>query len=920
MKKIISSSVATLLLLFFFMLETIAQNGSIKGVVKVKGQTETIVGANVFIDGTTNGNSSDLDGNYEIKDLKPGNYKIVASFISFKTENFENIQVKAGQATILNIEMVDETTLLNTVVIKGALEREKENVLLMEQRKATTISQSIGAQELSRKGVSDVASAVSKVSGISKQEGSNNVFVRGLGDRYNSTQLNGLPVPSNNPEKKNIELDIFSTDIVGFIKIDKVYGNDIYGDFAGGNVNIQSKEFNGDPFIQVNLGSGYNLNSSIPKAFLIKNGPGYFGNHDINKPNTITKFAFDSPYKTASLMPYKTDFSISGGRSFSIGENKTFSLFATYNFGNDFSYKEGITLGALNSQGIPHKDLKFENYSYQTNSTAMVNMSFKLKNSQKISYNFMFINSSDNSNENYFGTVIDIANENNGYLARKIYENNCVLVNQLTGFHKISKSLDFDWASSYNTIVSDAPDRIWNTFVQQPNGDYLLGQNQITDNHRYFHLLTENEFALNGAMHYKFWKDSNDNHKIKLTLGGSTRYKMRDFSATQYNFRIPTSQRNTVVDPTNLEAFFNQENLDNGFFRIETFRGNQYVDNALDPQIYNGVQIINAAFLTAEYKISPKFTALVGLRAESIYQEVGWNTQLDPNDKTDILEISELLPSLTTKYEISEKQNLRFGASKTYTLPQFKERALFIYEEVTQVKLGNPDLYQSDNYNVDLKWELFPKPSEIIAIGVFGKYIMNPINEVAISSATGDISFINTGDWGYVSGVELEFRKDIFHSKKQNFKIQSGLNISYMKTEQELNPEKIIEETIYMANFTHEKAKFTGASDLLMNADVSFQKSWKENKNKIIGTIAYSFVSEKIYALGTNNRGNIIESPVSTLDFILKTEFNKLSFGLGIKNILNTPIERYQANKDKDYVIHSYKRGMNLGFSIGYKF
>ena len=908
------------LISLLFSIQVFAQTGSVKGVVKIKGQSETIVGANVFIEGTTIGNSSDLDGNYMIRDLKPGKYKIVASFISFKTQTFENVEVKAGQETVLNIDMEDETTLLSTVVIKGTLERDKENILLMEQRKATTISQSIGAQELSRKGVGDVASAVSKVSGISKQEGSNNVFVRGLGDRYNSTQLNGLPIPSNNPERKNIALDLFTTDIVGFIKIDKVYGNEIYGDYAGGNVNIQSKEFTGDPHINLSIGSGFNLNSFIPNNFVVKSGPSFFGNYSVSAPTDLKKFDFQSPYKTNPLTPYKSDFSIAGGREISLNESKIVSVFASYSFGNDFSYKEGITLGALNSQGIPHKDLRFKNYSYTTHSTAMINMSLKHKNTHKVAYNMILINSSDNSNENYYGTIIDIANDDNGYLSRKIFEKNKVFVNQLLGSHKLMKNLEFEWAASYNTIVSDAPDRIWNTFVQQKNGDYLFGQNQITDNHRYYHLLTEDEFAANGVLHYKVLKGSDDNYRLKLSLGGSTRYKTRDFSATQFNFRIPTTQRNTVVDLNNLEAFFNQQNLENGFFRIETFRGNQYVENALDPQVYNGVQIINAGFLTAEYKIGAKFTALVGLRAESIYQEVGWNTQLDPNDKTDILEDFEFLPSLTTKYEISEKQNLRFGASKTYTLPQFKERALFIYEEVTQVKLGNPDLYQSDNYNVDLKWEIFPKPSEILAVGVFGKYILNPINEVAISSATGDISFVNTGDWGYVSGIEFEFRKEILDIKKHNLKINSGLNMAYMKTEQELNPEKIIKETIYMANFTHDKAQFTGASDFLLNADLSFQKAWNDNKNKLTATIVYSYVSEKIYALGTNNRGNIIESPISNLDVIIKTEINKFAFGLGIKNILNPAIERYQANADKDYVVYSFKRGMDLGFSISYRF
>src|SRR5690554_7040575 len=137
--------------------------------------------------------------------------------------------------------------------------------------------QSIGAQELSRKGVGDVASAVTKISGISRQEGSSHVFIRGLGDRYNATTLNGLPIPSNNPEEKNISLDLFSTDLVEYIAVDKVYNNEIYGDFAGGNVNIASKDFTGDPFLQLSVGGGANEQALGASSFQLKSGPGFWG-------------------------------------------------------------------------------------------------------------------------------------------------------------------------------------------------------------------------------------------------------------------------------------------------------------------------------------------------------------------------------------------------------------------------------------------------------------------------------------------------------------------------------------------------------------------------------------------------------------------------------------------------------------------
>ncbi len=896
-----------------------SQTGSIKGSVSERGSKEIIPGANVIIQGTTTGASSDFDGMYEIKALEPGLYTIQVTFISYETKTFENVEVISGQTTELHIELETVAQTLQTVEVVARMLKEKENILLLEQKKATGIVQYIGSQEMSRKGIGDVATAVTKVTGISKIEGSNDIYVRGLGDRYNSTQMNGLPMPSNNPEQKNISLDIFSTDIVEYISIDKVYNNRIYGDFAGGNVDIYSRDFTGDPFLNIELGTSVNMSALDENQFQLKDGPCYFGFNTSSRPETLENWAFENSIDPVNVTPVGLDFSISAGNVFKIGKEKkrTLNFFTSFNFGNDYSMKEGVAFGAVNSSGVPHKSFVMKTYNYSTNTTGMLNVGYAFNKNHKINYNFVLVNSTDNSNEIYKGTIIDIADYDNGLMIRKVYERNTLFINQLLGTHTLGLRADANWGLSYNSVIGDAPDRLQNTF-RMVDGNYYFGQNQITDNHRYFHYLTEDEIAANLAISYKFLSETEEGYKLKLTLGGTGRIKSREFNATQYNFRIASSQRETVVNPDQLSDFFNQENLENSFFRIETFRGNYQVPNALDPQTYGGTQIIQGLYLTTEYHPTPKLTLLIGLRGENIYQEVRWNTQLDPTDRKDIINISALLPSLTAKYELNKKQNLRFGASKTYTLPQFKERALFIYEEVTQVKLGNPDLYQSDNYNVDLKWELFPKAGEIISLGVFGKYILNPINEFAITSATNDISFLNTGDWGYVAGAEFEIRKELI-SKEKN-KLFAGFNVSYMHTEQELNSEKVKEETIYMVNFTHDKARFTGASDWLVNADITGVKDLKKENHSIMATISYSYFSDRVYAIGTNNRGNIIEKPFNSLDFIFKAEFNKLGIGISFKNLLNQSIERYQANLDSDVLVISYKKGVLTGLKISYKF
>jgi len=214
--------------MLFFLVSSVVigqQTASIVGALTDKeNNNEPLAFANILIQGTTIGTTSDFDGLYELPNITPGSYSIIFSYLGYETVTIENVLVSEGKVTTLNVPMgASEGVALDEVVITVSAKKDSETALLLDQKRATTIKTSIGAQELARKGVGDVATAVTKTTGISRQEGSGNIFVRGLGDRYNITTLNGLPLPSNNPSKKNIDLGLFSTDIVEFIGIDKTY-------------------------------------------------------------------------------------------------------------------------------------------------------------------------------------------------------------------------------------------------------------------------------------------------------------------------------------------------------------------------------------------------------------------------------------------------------------------------------------------------------------------------------------------------------------------------------------------------------------------------------------------------------------------------------------------------------------------------
>lgn len=909
--------------LFFISAWAIAQSSA-----KVYGVVNDEFGfgisqADVLVDETEILTLTDDNGQFEIQ-LKPGQHQLKVSAFGYE-EIVHPIDVKEGDVVEINPQLKlleDETTQLNEVVILGQINKESETTLLNLQKNSWTIQENIGLKELERKGVSDVASAVTKISGISKQEGSSVIYVRGLGDRYNSTTLNGLPIPSNDPEYKNIDLSLFSTDILSFIGIEKVYNTQYFGDFAGGNINIHTKQHSGKGFFQWGMSSKINSNAISDKNFRLQSGINEFGFDKALNPRTLRNYAFENtlnPQKSGAL---GTGISFATGSRFKMGKEGKLSFYLTGAFDNDFSsFENGFLKSGVNAQGeIQGKDLtNYQVYQYSTHTNGFLNLNYQINPKQKINFNSLWVNTSTQKLEEGEGYMRDNANEG-GLLRRGSFVQNLLWINQLLGEHSWNERWILNWGIGLNSIQSDMPDRFQNILEWKSSlNHYVIANSSVSLNHRYFQELSEKEMVGNLALDWKFGK-ADENYRGKLILGYNGRIKTRDFEAMQYNLSPVGGM--VYADFENLDAFYNVSNYNAGLFQITTFSG-----KSLDPQFYKGEQNIQGAYLQLEYALTPKLFAVLGFRGEFVEQKVEWNTSLDPLGAENSLEEFMFLPNLNLKYEWNSKQNFRFAASKTYTLPQFKERALFMYEDLGETVYGWPTTYASTDYNADLKWEFFPKSGELFSLTAFGKYIENPINKFTVASSTNDISYANTGDWGYVIGGELEIRKMIYQSDAENpLQLTAGANLSYAHTNQELNNEKVFEETRLTngsrmnANFTQKKDKFQGASDWLANADVSFQKDWSKGRNLTM-TIAYQYFSDRIYALGTDGRGNIVEKGVGTLDFILRSKIHQ-NFGLSFqaKNLLNPSYERIQENPNQNISVLGYKRGMNFQLGINFQF
>ena len=469
------------ILTLFISTLTFAQNkGTISGVLTDKdSNNETLPFANVLLKGTQINATTDIDGKYSIT-APAGDYVIQFSFIGY--ESIEtNVTVKSGEKITISKALGSSSYKLDDVVITTTVNKQKETALLLEQKNAVEIKQSIGAQELARKGVSDVASAVTKVSGVSKQEGSGSVFVRGLGDRYNVTTLNGLPLPSNNPKNKNILLDIFSTDVVESVGISKTFESQNYADFGGANVDIVAKKMSGSPFVQVGVGVGTNTNVSKLNHFYLQDGPSYFGFKKVSTPsNPLLPYNYSTSWdRQERKNTLNNNFSLSAGKKFNVGENGSIGTFITAGFDAENKYNEGIYRTNITAQGTANADYFRKSYEFNTNSTVMGTADYKINRNNSILYTTLFLNSTSQDYSEYDGKNIEFSGlDQVGFIKRGTFNKTQLLVNQLIGKHKYNERLDANWKIGYSLLDNTIPDRMQNTFVPSNDGstDYTFFQ------------------------------------------------------------------------------------------------------------------------------------------------------------------------------------------------------------------------------------------------------------------------------------------------------------------------------------------------------------------------------------------------------------------------------------------------------------
>lgn len=904
--------------------------GTITGVLTDKNATnKALSNATVVIKGTNIYTNTDGEGKYSLS-VSAGDYIVEFSLPGYETTE-AIVTVKEGETTIINEMLVAASYNLKEVVVKSTRNREKETALLLEQKNAVSIKQSIGAQEMARKGVSDVEEGLTKVTGITKVDG-RGLFVRGLEDRYNNLLINDLAVPSNNPFKKIIPLDIFPTDIVSVIDTYKTFNTNLFGDFAGGTFNIATSKGSKSQ-TKINFGAGFTSNNNLRKFLTSKDATSvgdYFGfsgternfpavlgkvpsNHVFTTNEALNQFGSGYDVEQANS-PLNTSFGILNSEKFTIGKNSnSLQYLLSFNFDNKYQYREGADRFFNAAQGNYDNDLFNKQYKYITNSSALVSLNFKSER-LNLTSNTFYLKSTDNMIQDQLGYTNSATVNSNGFIRMNQLTQSDFLNTQLFGNYKLSKDdkQNIKAGVSFTKTGFQLPDR-------KSFKGVLLDENttaiSYTGNSLYRQTFdVDGKFHVSGMLEYTWnFGKAELNNSHKLTVGYNSYVNNMESS-----FRFLVSERlnsNAITFTTNTPDATLASEITNTNFTYREGTNSTYKAKLLE--------YVNAGYTDVALKISDVYEMNFGVRVEQSFRETKYRTPGsfdDPYQKKTVTGV-DILPSLNMKYKFNDASNLRFAASKTITRPVIMESYPLEFVNLDgTIENGNPNVINSNNYNFDLKYEIFPTTKELLAVTTFSKLIQNPIERLFTQSAGsgGQIITYDNSDKALLLGAELELLVQLERISNSFKNLSLGFNTSLMYSKVTISKNNTTE--------TNPNRKLQGASPWLINADLKYDFDFSNNWNNTV-SLVYNVYGKRIYAVGTNGLDHYYEQPFNKLDLVWNNKIGKKwEAKFSIDNILNPKysIKLGEESKlpitEKDLTVKDFTKGIGFSMNISYSF
>jgi TonB-dependent receptor len=890
--------VRLLLSVLFFGCINFVQAQSVKLFGKVLNEkNEPLAGVTVKITGN-GGTTTDVEGRFSLN-LSPGKkYEIEFTAVGYNSKQIAEVEVKANQANELNIVLEIKATTGEAVVVsaKSNARRETVNSIISFQKNTNTVASVISAESIRRSPDRNTGEVLKRTPGASIQEGKF-IIIRGLADRYNQAMLNGILLTSTEPDRKTFSFDLIPASMIDNLVINKAFVPEYPGEWAGGLIQVNTKDIPSKNFFNIQIGTGFNSQTVGKKFYKDQSGKtDWLGFDDGTRalPAGYTrKAAFDtlSPAaKTAigrqmrnawvpeeTSVPVNIALQLNGGFSGKLfGKTIGGTIGISYNKNNRFLKLVNRSNSLSGNVFSTNYDYADSRYVQDVSVGALGSFTMQLNPLNKISVKSIINLNSPSAVTRRSG--IDYNRDEDITATELSFKQNTFFTVQVAGDHKIAKPLAFKWYGAFNVLDGYVPDQRRIAYTRQTGTQTpyrLLLSNTLSQQSgsRIYQSLSDYIYTAGGDLTYTFnWLGQ----KQSLKGGYMLQIKDRLYDAQLFANYLPTDNPALTLLPA--DQVFAPENFGTG-------TDNKIAFDAIKGKTFRYLAntILNAGFLQFDNQFTKSLRVVWGVRVENYDQLVGSVKKWDPRHS--YTKVTDFLPGLNATVKLNTKTNLRISGSQTVIRPELRELSfLNLYDfELNASVQGNPSLERTKITNLDLRYELYPKAGEVITAGVFYKYFKNPIEQLFNEGIGGASTFsFQNAEKATAYGVELEIRKKLdFTNGLKNFTFQA--NASYIKSE------------VKDQGFNIDRP-MQGQSPYVLNLGLLYDLE----KAGFSSTLLYNQVGERIYLVGDLTSGagspDIYEAPRPLLDFQMSKKLlkNKAELRLSIADILNSTQYFYQ--------------------------
>ncbi|MEJ7768409.1 MAG: outer membrane beta-barrel protein [Chitinophagaceae bacterium] len=894
-----------------------AQNGKISGKV-TNSSIEPLAGVSITIEGQTGGVRTDIEGRFSLSANPAKKYNLTFSSVGYAPKTIYDVTVAGNEVQTIDVVLADASKALETVVVQAVrtnARRETTASLLNFQKNNAGVASVLAADFIRRTPDRNTGEVLKRVSGASIQD-NKFVIVRGLSDRYNAAFINNAQLPSSEPDKKVFSFDVIPSVLVDNIVISKTATPDITGEFAGGLVQIQTKDVPSKDVFSVGFSIGYNTVSTF-KDFTSneRNSTDWIGFDDGTRklpasfPSNRQRYTVKNDIDKAALsQSFNGD--VYKEKSSKAAPNQSYNL----TWGKASKLKNGATIGTIvsliyrNTKAV-YSDAERNRYDFERANTdkdyifkykeiqniytvnwgGVANFTY-IQGNHKISFKNLFNRNFEDKYVTRSGTNL---NNNSSVLFNSSFLNQRSLYStQLEGVHQLTTTgIKFTWNLNGATNYKTQPDyRVvdYRRPITLTSNPYVINDDETR---RFFSTLQDYSGGFNASLLVPF---NLFQQKQTFKIGGSTLVRARNFEARNFQYAGSEASRTLPVDQA-----FNTSNI--GVDRLLINEVTQNTDK------YFAVSVLDGMYGMFDTRIGENLRAIFGARLEFFEQflrskDLGNENVIVNTEKWDVL------PSVNLTYSFNVKNQLRASGALTVARPEFREIAPFAFYDYDAIYgvSGNTDLKRTLIYNADIRYEYYPKAGEAISLGIFYKNFHDPIEFIMNPGSNADRQNYEYRNAKKATsyGAELEIRKNI------NSDFSVFTNLTYLFSEVTFNN--------LSAGGKEETASrpLQGQSPYLVNVGLQYNN----DKSGLSGSLLYNRVGPRLYLVGSPPPGagfyDVYDVPRDLVDLqvtkkILKT---KGELRLTIADILNQPIGQYDNLTSRE----SYKAGAGDRFTNRY--